>query len=177
MKSDLVRSRFNSSPASDAFSRDDVFDLLGNRRRRYILYYLQKSDEPVDVEQLAKQVAAWIDDVPVTSISERTHQSVYVSLYQSHLPKLDEAGVVEYDQSNKLVRSTDRFAELKWVLDAPSTRDWSQHYFTLAVFNVVVVLANVTNVPPFSVVPLYVFAVLSALTFGVVSLVHLSEKG
>jgi len=39
-------------------------------------------------------------------------KTVYVSLYQTHVPRLADAGVVEYDQSTKMIRLTDRSSVL-----------------------------------------------------------------
>lgn len=47
---------------------------------------------------LAEQVAAWEHDTTVAGLSSKQRQRVYIPLYQTHLPKLDEAGLIEYDQ-------------------------------------------------------------------------------
>ena len=44
-------------------------------------------------------------------------KKVYVSLYQTHIPVLVDAGVVEYDRDRKLVRLTSRAAPLFAYLD------------------------------------------------------------
>ena len=87
-------------------TKDDLFHLLQNQRRRRILKYLQDADGPVDMRDVAEQVAAWENDVPVRQLSSDERQRVYIALYQSHLPKLDEEGVLDYDQDRGRVQRT-----------------------------------------------------------------------
>ncbi|ADQ65647.1 hypothetical protein C499_08262 [Halogeometricum borinquense DSM 11551] len=96
----------------DEFCRNELFEVLGNRRRRYILYYLYAIDESVSCGSLAEQVTAWENDTLVDDISLRQYQSVYNSFYQTHLPTLENAGFIEYDRSQGIVHTTDKLSEL-----------------------------------------------------------------
>lgn len=87
------------SPALDA-----TLELLSNRRRRYALYYLRRQDGAVTVEELAQQVAAWEPD------STPDEERVLADLYHCQLPRLDDAGAVDYDSADgyvSLVEPTD----------------------------------------------------------------------
>ena len=44
---------------------------------------------------------------------------MYVSLYQTHIPKLDSVGLVEYDQENGDVALTDRAHQIDAYLSEP----------------------------------------------------------
>ncbi|PSP51353.1 hypothetical protein BRC60_03175, partial [Halobacteriales archaeon QH_1_68_42] len=46
-------------------SKGEIFDVLQNQRRRYVLQYLERFDEPVALSDLATQVAAWEYRIPV----------------------------------------------------------------------------------------------------------------
>ncbi|WP_255171625.1 DUF7344 domain-containing protein [Natrononativus amylolyticus] len=91
---------------SSELTKDDIFHILQTRRRRDALRYLQGTDEPVRMRDLAEQVAAWENETTVEQLSSDERQRVYISLYQSHLPKLDEEGIINYNQSRGIVERT-----------------------------------------------------------------------
>jgi len=86
------------SPALDA-----ALDLLSNRRRRYVLYYLREQGETVTLEALAEQVASWENDTGEVVAVER----VLADLYHSQLPRLEEADVVTLDSEEGYVTLAD----------------------------------------------------------------------
>lgn len=78
-----------------------LFEILRSRRRRETLRYLFQQSEPVGIEELATAVAKYerCDD----AMTQNEHRRYYTTLYQLHLPKLDDAGLVEHDASNHRV--------------------------------------------------------------------------
>ncbi|MFC7082599.1 DUF7344 domain-containing protein [Halorussus caseinilyticus] len=119
----------------EELSRDLVFDVLKNRRRRYALHYLRRADGSVQLSELAEQVAAWENDITVDTISAAERKRVYTALYQSHLPKLDDAGIVEYNQNRGIVELSGAAEQLDVYLDLESRPDipWCNWYLGLAV--------------------------------------------
>ena len=98
-------------PASESptpLALDDVFHVLQNERRRQVLYHLREADGTVEMREVAEHIAAWENDTTVEELYSDQRQRVYIALYQSHLPKLDELGIVEYDQARGTVEPTDR---------------------------------------------------------------------
>ncbi|MFC4357662.1 hypothetical protein ACFO0N_06830 [Halobium salinum] len=91
---------------SAELGKDDLFHVLQNQRRRRVLNFLRTTDGQVDMRDIAEQVAAWENGKEVAEISSDERQRTYIALYQSHLPKLDEMGIVEYDQSRGVVERT-----------------------------------------------------------------------
>jgi hypothetical protein len=87
---------------------DDVFHLLQNERRRRVIEYLREheggSTEGVDMRDVVEDIAAREHDTSVDLLSSDERQRVYIALYQSHLPKLDDHDVIEYDQDRGWVR-------------------------------------------------------------------------
>ena len=74
---------------------DDVFRTLASERRRAVLYFFHRSaDEVASVEDLVDHVAGRGDDP----------ENVAVGLHHVTLPKLGDAGVVEYDARSRTVR-------------------------------------------------------------------------
>lgn len=103
-------------------SLDTVFDLLSNRRRRYAVYYLvDDGGDPVDCEALAERVAAWeVGDDP----SDERVERVAADLTHIHLPKLDAANVVDFDDRSGQVRfwgqpSVEEYAEHAAMQELP----------------------------------------------------------
>lgn len=91
-----------------AISKDDAFHILQNARRRAVLrHLLERSDtEQFQMREVAEAVAAWENDTTTERLTTEQRQRVYIALYQSHLPKLDNHGVIRYDQARGLVEPT-----------------------------------------------------------------------
>lgn len=80
-------------------SKDDVFYLLQNARRRAVLRYLLGYDQDrFLMRDVAEKIAAWENDTTVQQLAPAERQRVYTALYQFHLPKLDDHGIIDYDQ-------------------------------------------------------------------------------
>jgi hypothetical protein len=110
-----------SNEQSTELSKDELFHLLQNQRRRRVLLYLQDTDSQVSMRDVAEQVAAWENDTTVEALSSDERQRVYIALYQSHLPKLDDAGVLSYDQQRGNVARTQIADQLDSYLNVESS--------------------------------------------------------
>lgn len=109
-------------------SDDKMFHLLQNERRRQVIRYLSDVDGTVSMRDIAEQVAAWEHDTSVQALKSDERQRVYIPLYQNHLPKLDEEGVIEYNQSRGTVKRTELADQLEQYLDTgPDTVTASPH--------------------------------------------------
>lgn len=97
-------------------SLDDVFDLLSNQRRRYVLSCLADTTQPLVLTSLAEDVAICENESPRTEISKEEVRTVRTSLYNSHIPKLVDAGVVKYNQERGLIRGVDSADMVERVL-------------------------------------------------------------
>lgn len=76
---------------------EEVCHLLQSRRRRDLLRYLADHDGPVQLGDVAEQIAATENDTDADRLTSEQRKRVYISLYQSHIPQLEDAGIVEYD--------------------------------------------------------------------------------
>lgn len=112
-----------ANEADTDLSKDDVFHLLQNERRRQVLRYLRGVDEPVEMRDVAEQVAAWEHDTTVRQLTSTQRQRVYIALYQSHLPKLDDHGVIRYNQPRGIVEPTPLADEIAGYLEPDSVDD------------------------------------------------------
>jgi len=82
------------APSSDE-RLDRVFTLLRNRRRRLVLEYLRDCESTTQSD-LARHVAAVENGISEDAVTSTQRKRVYVSLYQAHLPKLDEFGAISF---------------------------------------------------------------------------------
>lgn len=96
-----------SQPQS-TISKDETFHILQNPRRRAVLRYLlaRREQEQFVMGTVAEAVAAWEHDTTVRHLVSEQRQRVYISLYQRHLPTLDDHGLINYDQDRGLIEPT-----------------------------------------------------------------------
>ena len=165
-----------SRPDDDTpeLSADEIFHILQNDRRRAVLRYLQGRTEPVRMRDVAEQVAAWEHDTTVEGLSSTQRQRVYIPLYQSHLPKLDEAGIIDYQQSRGIVERkplADRFdpyldAEVSPDAAGGEAVEWDDYYLAIAAIGSFLLVGSVLELP--------VIGTLSGIAVAVVLLVMLT---
>ena len=160
-------------PTDQSLSQDVVFDLLSSPRRRYVLYLLRDAGEPVELTTLAEHVAAWENDVEIDDITEQERKRVYVSLYQTHIPRLDEAGVVSYDKETGLVSLSTEAREIDGYLET-SEEDvaWERVYLLLAALSAVVLGLTMTGIWIFGGVSESVVTAVVVAAFVVTAVVH-----
>ncbi|MDQ2051486.1 hypothetical protein RBH26_13460 [Natronolimnohabitans sp. A-GB9] len=145
-----------SPDEGDSLSKDEIFHLLQNERRRLVLRYLRGTDEPVRMRDVAEQVAAWEHDTTVEELTSKQRQRVYIPLYQSHLSKLDEAGLIEYQKNRGIVERkslADRVDQ--YLQDSPDTdstdersdESWDDYYIGSTVVGFALLLGAVLELP------------------------------
>jgi hypothetical protein len=138
--------------AETALSRNRLFSLLSNRRRRLVLYYLEERSGVVRLRDLAAQIAAWENDVDLDAVTYKQRKRVYTSLYQSHLPKMHDDGVVEYDQRRGTVTLAPGKDDVYPFLDVPETVGsvWISAFGCLSLAGFVVLALTAFAVGPFA---------------------------
>ena len=96
---------------------DDVFALLADWRRRAVCrYFVTTGSESAHVETLAAAVARRAPRCDLDR-AETCEEAVQESLVEDHLPRLDEAGVLDYDVRSESVRY--------W--GHPTLEKWAEH--------------------------------------------------
>lgn len=156
-----------------ALTMDTAFDLLSNARRRFTLYYLSEQDGEVPLSDIAAQIAAWENDVAVDELSDAQRKRTYVSLYQTHLPKLTEAGVIRFDRERSVVELAPDARELTVYLpDDDTGHPWPIYYLAFAVGSAVVYSLVVYEIVSFGAVPDTAIGGVLIAGFGVLALAH-----
>jgi len=129
-------------------TQNRVFELLSNARRRFIIHYLDSQNGPVELNHLVQEVAAWENDKPKSELTQKERKRMYVSLYQMHIPKLDEAGLVNYDDEAQTVELSQRATQLQPFFGADTSGPrWQRYYILVAVFDAVLVGSSLLNLP------------------------------
>lgn len=100
----LVDESLPSEYAAQRLSIDDVFEVLTNPGRRYVLTYLVQTDGYVTVTELVDYVVENMD----TSMTEQGfRENVLIALREDHLPELAESGMITYNIERQIVSSTE----------------------------------------------------------------------
>lgn len=106
--------------ASDELPLDAVYHLLQNERRRGVISYLDDHEAPVTRSEVAEQVAAWENGTDVDGIDSQERKRVYIALHQIHLPKLDDAGVLEYDPDRGTITPRPLLEQVNEIIETTS---------------------------------------------------------
>lgn len=126
-----------------------VYEILANPRRRGAIRHLTETagGRSVSLRDLSAAIAA--EETGQSPPPRPCRESVYNSLHQTHLPKLAELGVIDYDREARTVcirdsaRDVDRYLELL----SPYGLTWGEYYRTLGIVSLVVVVASLASVP------------------------------
>jgi len=103
--------------SENSLELDALYDILRNQRRRLVLYYLTHSpNDSASIGQLAEQLAAWENQIPLSAVTSRERKRTYNTLQQHHLPKMDEQGLVEFDRARGHIRLTANDRQLRLLL-------------------------------------------------------------
>lgn len=133
-------------------SREQVFHVLSGRRRRRVIVHLAGERE-LAVEELVDRITA--EELSDDGGDDNRRNAVYASLYQTHLPTLVDAGIVERHADGTQVRITDRG---QWIHSYLATYP-GQHPRREAVFLAesllwaVIFLVSIAGLPIVRVVP------------------------
>jgi hypothetical protein len=111
MTTETPTGRAPDTPTTD-LTATDIFPLLAHDRRRNALHYLAGRAGSVPLGELAEQLAIWEDD-PTHDQYER----ILTSLYHIHLPKLAEAGVIDYKIEQETVTGLTAIDTVRPYLD------------------------------------------------------------
>lgn len=99
-----------------------VFEALADRRRRCVLYYLREHDRAT-VDDIVIYLIAQERDVPVEAVSADDAEPMKTTLVHTHLPKLEDLSLVDYDRRSETACYTrspgffDRILELSATIE------------------------------------------------------------
>lgn len=100
---------------SGSIETDQQFHLLSNERRRSVIQVVDEYGS-IGLSELAERVASKEYNKPVDRLDSQERKRVYISLYQCHLPKMDDAGAIDYDCDRGFVKPRD-IDDLVWYIN------------------------------------------------------------
>ncbi|KAA9396031.1 hypothetical protein Har1130_17025 [Haloarcula sp. CBA1130] len=127
-------------------SLDVIFEILKNSRRREVLHFLRERDEQVSLGELAEHVAAIENETTTDALTSSERKRVYVGLYQCHLPKMDDIGVIDFNQDRGHITLTEKANDFEEYLDRSEEEEgeqWYQYYAAVSVLGAMVLAASV----------------------------------
>ncbi|MDG5776445.1 hypothetical protein VB773_07520 [Haloarculaceae archaeon H-GB2-1] len=159
---------------STAISKGDIFEVLRNRRRRFVLHYLKRFGGPVSLSDLATQVAAWEHNRDVEQVTSDERRRVYTTLQQTHLEKMASVGIIDYDATEGVVSRTPYTDELTVYLEVVPDDEfpWREYYLSLGAISSALVVALWTGIYPFTLLSDLTWASLIAVTFTFSAVYH-----
>jgi hypothetical protein len=160
--------------AESELSPDEIFTTLSNRRRRHVLYFLRYVEETATIRDLSEQLAAWENGTTAAAVVPRERKRLYTALHQTHLPKMDDLGVVVYDRNRGTVQATDSVRKFDAYLNEESTGDraWSRVYLAVGCVLGLMAAAGAAGVAPVTSVGGYWYALLAAVAVVGIAAVH-----
>ncbi|MFC6938692.1 hypothetical protein ACFQE8_01800 [Salinirubellus sp. GCM10025818] len=126
----------------------EIHDVLRNDRRRLTIECLREAEDGrLSVRDLAEQVATLETGQDPAPRNKR--QSVYVSLHQTHLPKLDDLGIVSYQSDAKMVTLQDRIRQVEVYMEIVPRYglSWGEYYFSVGILGMLTTIAVLLGVP------------------------------
>lgn len=86
---------------------ESVFKALANQRRRFALRFLQRHYS-VTLADLAESVAEQECGQDAAAIADERIKNVYMTLYHTHVPVLENVRLARYEQDHDLVAKTEQ---------------------------------------------------------------------
>ena len=165
---DAIAELTSSTEETESLSKDTIFELLKNQRRRDAIAYLKDNDGEATLSDMAEFIAAKENGITVQELSSSQRKRVYIGLYQCHLPKMANVGVIDFDKNRGDIAIRPLAAQLEPFLGTTTDEESSggtdaEPRFNLLVASVVTlsVLGGLAGVPVFDIVPAAGWAVIS----------------
>lgn len=151
-----------------------VREAIVHPRRRFALYYLREQSGPVEVEELAGQIAAWEHGETGEDPTTEERESVVSSLRRHHVPYLADRDIVSYDrQRDSVVYDTDDSTLAMCLANDPRTTvPWHRVYLALTAISAILLGLVWLDVGPFAALAPIAVAGIVVVVFAAASVVH-----
>jgi len=97
----ILHSSEMSGCDGDCINPTEAFSLLSNERRALAVWRVHNSSGPLDAGDLAESIGSLENGKGRVNVTASERKSIYVTLTQNHLSKLEDAGVIRYDAQSK----------------------------------------------------------------------------
>ncbi|WP_222920380.1 hypothetical protein [Natrinema sp. SYSU A 869] len=162
----------------DPLSKGEIFEVLRNQRRRYVLQYLKQDDRPVELGDLAQQVAAWEYETTLEGVTPEQRKRVYTTLQQTHLPKMDGSGILRFDSDQGVIEATERTRDISVYLEIVPGREfaWRELYLSLGAISCALVAALWLDIYPLVHLSNLTWTAVVAVMFTVTAVAHIYHE-
>ena len=162
----------------EPLSKGEIFELLRNQRRRYVLQYLKQDDRPVELGDLAQQIAAWEYETTLEGVTPEQRKRVYTTLQQTHLSKMDSAGILSFDSDRGVIEATDRTRDISVYLEIVPGREfaWRELYLSLGAISCALVAALWLGIYPLTLLADLIWLAIIAGTFTLTAVAHIYHE-
>lgn len=145
----------------------EIHEVLSNERRQLVLEFLREAGGSLEARELANKIAEV--ESGQSPPPENVRQSAYVALHQTHLPKLDELGIVTYDQGEHVVDLQERANEVSIYMETVPKYglSWSEVYIGISALGLLFIIGGEIGVPVLADIG---SLVLASGTFGLIIL-------
>ncbi|SFK70138.1 hypothetical protein SAMN04487950_0665 [Halogranum rubrum] len=155
-----------TQPTEPTLSKDELFEILKNQRRRDALHFLKENEGTVKLSDMSEYIAAKENGIDIKALSSSQRKRVYIGLYQCHLPKMASFGVIDFDKDRGTIalRPAAKLLD-SYLNDEPSVDD-SNSEFRMGAAAVVAlfVAAGLAGAPVLSALPAAGWAIVSTIS-------------
>jgi len=133
--------------SEESIEETEIHDVLRNERRRRTIEHLRNESGTITLRELSEAIAA--AESGESPPPRNLRESVYNSLHQTHLPKLDSLDVVSYDRDRKHVEIDGRARDVDLYMEVVTEYGitWAEYYRSLGVLALFAVVASEVGVP------------------------------
>lgn len=173
-REEQVDEQANGSDAEETLSKDVVFEILKNQRRRDAIEYLKRNEGEAKLGDMAEFIAAKENDIEIKALSSSQRKRVYIGLYQCHLPKMASSGVIDFEKNRGDIELKRTAEQLEPYLGPSAPGDEEapaapKRNLAVAIAVGTAVAAGLLGVPGFALVPAAGWAVVSTVALVVLT--------
>ena len=116
--------------------RVEPLHIIQNNRRRAFLLVLKDLGGEACLREVVRRVAK-LEGKPSDT---RAFKSIHVSILQTHIPKLERAGIIKYDKTMDTIHLLELPREFRYYLEVVERGDipWCTYYFILSTFSLLI---------------------------------------
>jgi hypothetical protein len=133
------------STAARELSQPEIFDVLCSQRRRFLVHYLLRNEGAGTLKEAATVVGAWENHTAPEELDPKLRTRAYATLRQTHLPKMDDYGVLTFDDDSGRIELSPTGAQLQEYLESRPGDDgnWWAYYLGVGILGAILgVLAS-----------------------------------
>jgi hypothetical protein len=82
---------------------NEVYSLLANEHRRYLIHYLIEQDTAVPLSRMAMELFSRVKNRPLDEVTPAEEEQMRISLEHEHLPQLSEFGILLWSYGEAMI--------------------------------------------------------------------------